>query len=112
MPFIQLEDISQSEPFPGFLGRFIHSDNITVADWNIKEGSSFRNHSHPHEQIAYILEGKFELTLGGEVRVLTPGTIAIIPSNVPHEGKALTECRLLDMFYPVREDLRQNPEQK
>ena len=106
MPFIQLEEISQSEPIPGFLGRFIHSENMTVADWRIKEGSSFPEHTHPHEQIAFILEGKFELNLGGETRVLTPGTIAVIPSNMPHEGKALTECHLLDIFYPVREDLR------
>jgi quercetin dioxygenase-like cupin family protein len=110
MPFIQLEDIPQSEPFQGFVGRFIHSDNMTVADWYIEEGSSFPEHTHPNEQIAFILEGMFELTLDGEVRVLSPGTIAIIPSNVPHEGRALTECHLLDMFYPIREDLRQIPE--
>ena len=112
MPFIQLEEMSQSEPIPGFRGRFIHSENMTIADWRIKKGSSFPEHSHPHEQIAFILEGKFELTLEGEARILTPGTIAIIPSNMPHEGKALTECTLVDMFYPVREDLRQEPEHK
>ena len=110
MPFIQLEKISQAEPFPGFLGRFIHSENMTVADWRIQEGSNFPEHTHPHEQIAFILNGRFELTLEGEVKILTPGTIAVIPPNIPHSGVALTECHLLDIFSPVREDLRQIPE--
>jgi quercetin dioxygenase-like cupin family protein len=110
MSFIQLDTIHQAEPFPGFLGRFVHSENMTVADWRIREGSSFPEHSHPHEQIAYLLEGKFELTLEGEVNILTPGSLVIIPSNVPHEGKALLDCHLVDVFCPVREDLRQDSE--
>ena len=112
MSFLQLNTITPAEPVPGFVGRFIHSDNMTVADWNIKDGSSFPEHTHHHEQIAFVLEGTFELTLGGETRVLTPGMVAIIPANMPHAGRALSDCHLLDMFYPVREDLRPNPEQK
>jgi quercetin dioxygenase-like cupin family protein len=112
MPFMQLDTISQSEPVPGFVGRFIHSENITIADWEIKAGSVLSEHAHLHEQIAYILEGSLELTLEGETQILTPGMIAIIPSNAPHEGKALTDCHLVDIFYPVREDLRQMPEKK
>jgi len=112
MPYVQLEKLKQSEPVPGFMGRFIHSENMTVAEWRIKEGSNMPEHAHPHEQIAFILEGKFELTMRGTKQILEPGTVAIIPSNVPHQGKALTTCRLLDMFYPVGEDLRQDSEQK
>jgi quercetin dioxygenase-like cupin family protein len=112
MPSIQLENRFPAEPIPGFQGRFIHSENMTVADWKIKEGSTSPEHSHPQVQIAFILDGMFELTLEGESMVLTPGTVAIIPSNMPHVGKALTECRLLDIFYPVREDLRQLTEPK
>jgi quercetin dioxygenase-like cupin family protein len=107
MPYLQLEEMRPSEPVPGFVGRFIHSENMTVAEWRIQEGSDMPEHAHPHEQIALILEGKFELTLHGTKQILEPGTVAIIPSNVPHQGRALTTCRLLDMFYPVREDLRE-----
>jgi quercetin dioxygenase-like cupin family protein len=92
---------------PGFTGSSIHSDNMTVVDWKITEGSSFAEHTHPHEQIAFILEGRFELSLEGESQILEPGMVAVIPSNAPHGGKALTDCRLIDMFCPVREDFRQ-----
>lgn len=106
MPFIQLEKVTHSEPFPGFKGRFLHTENMTIADWRIEEGSNFPEHTHPHEQVAFLLEGDFELTMEGETRHLQPGVVAIIPSNVPHQGRALTNCRLMDIFHPVREDLR------
>jgi quercetin dioxygenase-like cupin family protein len=37
---------------------------------------------------------------------LTPGKVVVIGSNVPHSGKAITDCRILDVFQPVREDYR------
>ncbi|MBC7651963.1 MAG: cupin domain-containing protein, partial [Deinococcales bacterium] len=64
-------------------------------------------HSHPHEQVSQVIEGKFQLTLNGEVRVLESGDIAVIPSNTQHSGLAITNCKLLDVFNPVREDYLQ-----
>ncbi len=106
MPYINLEEIERIERMSGFHGRFIHMENVTFADWIILEGSQAPEHSHPHEQITYLLEGKFEFVLGGEKQVLEPGKAAVIPGNVVHSGKALTDCHLVDVFYPVREDLR------
>ena len=58
------------------------------------------------EQISQVLEGKFELTINGESKVYEPGGVVIIPSNIPHGGAAITDCKLLDIFSPVREDYR------
>ena len=106
MPYVSFDDLSQSEPVPGFKGRFLHSENMTVATWRIDGGSAFPEHSHPHEQVCIVTEGDFELTVNGETKVLRSGLVAVIPPNVVHRGKALTDCRLLDLFSPVREDLR------
>jgi quercetin dioxygenase-like cupin family protein len=37
---------------------------------------------------------------------LKPGEVAVIASNVPHSGKALTKCYIIEAFHPVREDYR------
>jgi len=56
--------------------------------------------------VANIIEGEFELTIDNETKILKPGDVAVIPSNAVHSGKAITDCRILDVFYPVREDYR------
>ena len=104
MYFIELKDIDKKEPVPGYRAAFIHSDNMTLAYWEVDEGAEMPEHSHPHEQIANVVGGKFELIIAGESRVLENGSVAIIPPNTPHSGRAITKCRLIDAFHPVRED--------
>ena len=106
MSFLTLGDLKEIEPVPGFKGRFAHSDHVTLAYWNIAAGAAMPQHAHVHELIANVIEGEFELTIAGETRVLKPGQVAVIPSNVPHSGKALTKCYIIDAFYPVREDYK------
>jgi len=50
--------------------------------------------------------GKFEFVMGREKMTLRTGDSLVIPSNMPHSGRALTRCRILDVFTPVREDFR------
>ncbi len=106
MTYISLHDIQEKEIAPGYRARFIHGDKMTLAYWDVDAGAELPGHSHPHEQIANVLEGKFELTVDGETRVLEPGQVAVIPSGVPHGGKAITPCRLLDVFHPTRDDYK------
>ena len=104
MTFLDLNDIEARELLPGFTVRFIHSDNMTFGHWKIAKGSSLPEHSHPHEQVTHVLQGEFELTVGDETSMLTSEMGAIIPPNVSHSGRAVTDCRIIDTFYPVRED--------
>lgn len=106
MTFVTLADLAQREPFPGYAGRFLHGAGMSAAHWTVRQGAGFPEHRHPHEQIAMVVEGRFEMTVAGETRVLDAGTVAVIPPDVPHSGRALTPCRLIDVFHPVREDYR------
>jgi quercetin dioxygenase-like cupin family protein len=104
--FVDLANLEVKEPIPGYKAVFVHSDNMTLAYWDIEEGAEMPEHSHPHEQVANVIDGKFEFNLAGEKRIMDQGSAAIIPPNVLHSGKAVTRCRLIDVFHPVREDYR------
>ena len=106
MSFIQLQELKSREVIPGFTGRFVHSENMTVAFWTVKAGAVAPVHTHPHEQVFMAMEGTFELTIDGQSREYRPGSVAVIPSNVPHSARAVTDCQVIDIFHPVREDLR------
>ncbi len=104
MPFQHFDHIAASEPVPGFHGRFVHSDTMTLAYWHIDEGATLPSHEHPHEQICWVLEGELELTVGNKRQTMGPGSVAEIAPHVPHAGRAKTACRVVDVFHPVRED--------
>lgn len=104
MHSIQLKDIEEKEIVKGYHGKFIHSDNMTVAYWHIEAHHDMPDHAHPHEQIFNVIEGKFQLTVGGETFVAEPGSVVVIPSDMRHAGSALTDCKVIDIFYPVRKE--------
>ena len=106
MPIIPLDEIITKEIFPGFQGKLVHSGRMTFAYWEIEPGNDLPEHSHEHEQVSHLLEGKFEFTIDGKKEIIEPGKVVIIPSNVKHSGRALTFCRVLDAFCPVREDYK------
>lgn len=106
MPFIKLSDIEEREIVKGFRARFVHTDHMTSAYWQIAAGSSLPDHAHPHEQVTTIIRGQFEMTVDGETRTIEAGTVIAIPSGAKHRGQALTDCFILDVFSPVREDYR------
>lgn len=104
MPFVSTDSLDASEEIPGFLGRFLHGEKMSMARWSVEAGAEFPEHEHPHEQVSIVVEGEFELTLDGETDVLRPGRVAVIPPDTPHSGRARSDCEIIDVFSPVRED--------
>lgn len=104
MGFIDTTTLDSQEVVPGYHGVFIHTDNMTIVHWRIEPGAELPEHSHPHEQIVNVIEGEFELEIDEDRERIGPGGVAVIPSHVKHAGRALTACRIIDVFYPMRED--------
>lgn len=103
---IKISNIPQKEIIAGFKARFVHSEHTTTAFWNVDAGAELPMHSHIHEQISMLTEGQFQMTIDGITKVYSPGMIVVIPSNIEHSGKALTNCKITDIFSPVREDYK------
>jgi quercetin dioxygenase-like cupin family protein len=106
MATIDISKIEPKEIIRGFKGKFIHTENTTLAFWEVEKGASIPLHSHIHEQTTQVIKGKFKLTVNGETKIYENGLVAVIPSNVLHGGVALTNCKIFDVFSPVREDYK------
>ena len=101
-----ISDIKERELAKGIRGRYFHTSSNTIGYVDIDKGAILPAHSHMHEQTTQILEGQLEMTIGGVTQILEPGVITLIPSNVVHSARALTDCKVKDFFSPVREDYK------
>jgi len=62
-------------------------------------------HSHPHEQISYVVSGEINLFLDNKLTRLGPGDMFTVPPNLPHSVQLLTShVRIVDTFTPIRKD--------
>jgi quercetin dioxygenase-like cupin family protein len=102
----KLSEIKAKEIVPGFSGKMVHGDKSTLAFFTIVKGSVMPEHLHVHEQITHILEGELEMTIGGKIYSMTSGAVHVIPSGVPHAARAITDCKVIDSFTPVREEYK------
>ncbi|MBL8025452.1 MAG: cupin domain-containing protein [Fibrobacteres bacterium] len=65
-------------------------------------------HSHPHEQISYILKGSFKFFYGDKIDTLKQGDSIYLSPSLPHGVQSLEEGSvILDVFTPQRNDFLQ-----
>ncbi len=103
---LNLSTIPSKEIMPGYHGKMVHATQMSLAFWEVEKGAKVPEHSHKHEQIMHVVDGVFEFTLNGETKIYSHGDIVIIPPHIQHSGKALTYCKLIDVFSPVREEYK------
>ena len=103
-PLDSWEKLERKTLIAGYQARFIHSATMTFMLVDAAAGAPVPEHHHPHEQVTHLLDGEFELTVGGILHKMKPGDVAVIPSNTPHSALAITDCEIMDVFTPRRED--------
>ena len=81
-----------------------HGEDMMAVEVIFDEGAVGVMHTHPHVQISYVLEGKFEAEIGGEKRIISVGDTYYTLPDVPHGVVCLEKGRLLDIFTPERKD--------
>ena len=102
MPFLDTRRLPVIEKLPGWRGRLFHSATMTFGQWDFTAGTSVHQHVHPQEEVWQVLEGELEITIDGEAQIAGPGTAAIVPANVPHSVKALSDGKAIVVDHPVR----------
>jgi len=102
----QIKEIQPKWLAPGVTSHYAHGEKATFGFVELKKGSHVPLHHHMHEQITYIIEGQLDMIIGGVACSLTDGMYHIIASDVPHSAVAITDCKLIDVFGPVREEYK------
>lgn len=88
------------------MGYYCHGNAMTLGLVEIVKGSDLPLHHHIHEQITFIIEGQLNMQIAGEEFQLKAGMYHVIPSNVPHSAYAVTDCKVIDVFNPTRDDYK------
>lgn len=75
-----------------------------ICKMNYVEGNFATLHKHPHEQIGYVISGKYKLVVDDKDYELNPGDSYAIPGNTPHSFEVIECGEVIDVFTPIRED--------
>lgn len=80
---------------PGFTRKMLQDQNLSVSDRHAVQvvaefvpGGAAGKHTHPGEELGYVLEGTLQLEVAGQPpRTLKAGETFFIPAGVVHDGK-------------------------
>ena len=59
-------------------------DPITIVEDETSDTEPVPLHSHPWDELVYVLEGEMSLTCGDHTQVGGPGLLATLPRGIPH----------------------------
>ena len=82
----------------------VHNEDLMMVEVSFEKGSIAALHSHPHQQMSYILSGCFEFENEGEIRTLGQGDSVLLASGALHRVLCKEEGKVLDVFNPERKD--------
>ena len=82
-------------------GACVEGERMIVGLMRMPAGTGAEPHSHPNEQWIYVLEGTFRAEIGGKTFDVKPGSVAYIPANTIHAGKATKERDVV--FFTVKD---------
>jgi quercetin dioxygenase-like cupin family protein len=100
-------NLVKKELFEGVSTRVAWGEKMMMSFVDLMPHSTVPLHSHPHEQIGFVLKGQFELTIAEECRLLQEGDAYLIPSGVEHSVKTQArKSRTLEIFSPPREEYK------
>lgn len=90
---------------PGIRRRTLsHGNALYQMLAQLDAGATMPAHSHPQEQITYIVTGRVVMILDGVRHDLRAGDSLLIPSNVAHGAETIEQALVVDTFSPPRDD--------
>lgn len=81
-----------------------YNGNLMTVEVNFEKNAIGNLHSHPHEQMTYVLEGEFVFKIGNEEKIVKAGDVLYKQPDIEHGCLCLKKGKLIDIFTPIRED--------
>jgi quercetin dioxygenase-like cupin family protein len=97
--------IKKENTAPGIHRQMVIGKNLMVCRFTFEPFLVTPEHTHPHEQVTLVVQGKVKFIIDGDVKIMAPGDVLYFPSNNRHGATMLDEeVILIDIFSPIRED--------
>jgi quercetin dioxygenase-like cupin family protein len=102
---IASKDEGMSSPEPGLRRQVMsYSPSMMLVRHTMVEGWVGARHSHPHEQMVYIVRGRIRFEHPGGIFDVRSGESFLVSGNVEHQASALEDSEVIDIFTPMREE--------
>ncbi|MCU0615125.1 MAG: cupin domain-containing protein [Desulfobacterales bacterium] len=103
--FYKVNESGYKQVLPGInLKTLVYGEKTLFSEFRMEADSRLPNHSHPHEQTGYLVQGRIRLTIGPDTFEVGPGDSWCIPGNTDHSAEILENSVAIEVFSPVRED--------
>ncbi|WP_312242976.1 cupin domain-containing protein [Pantoea sp.] len=103
--FVYRDQTRQEKAGNGVTRRILaHGGGMMAVEVSFEQGAEGPLHHHPHEQLTYVLSGRFAFTIDGVTQEVGAGDTLYKAPDVVHGCVCLQAGTLLDTFTPQRED--------
>jgi quercetin dioxygenase-like cupin family protein len=95
----------ESAPEAGLTRRVgAYNDKLFLAEHRMDKGWVGAAHSHPHEQIVYVISGHLKVTCAGQTVDVRAGDSFVVRGGIEHQASAVEPSHVIDVFTPCRND--------
>lgn len=103
--FSEVDKLEQIKIWDGVVARAVVGAEATFAHIELEPNTAVPEHHHVNEQTGILLRGSMMFTIGDETQEVRPGSMWVIPADVPHSVVAGPEgAALAELFSPPRAD--------
>ena len=102
---IRSAEAKEKRPEAGLIRRIgAYNDKLFLAEHRMEKGWVGAAHSHPHDQIVYIISGHLKVRCAGQEFNARAGDSFVVRGGVEHQASAIEASHVIDVFTPCRHD--------
>jgi unsaturated pyranuronate lyase len=102
---VGIGDVESRSPEDGLMRQVLaYTEKLMLVRHVMQKGWVGTRHSHPHEQLVYVIRGHVRFIGAGKTMEARAGDSFVVPGGVEHEASALEDSEVLDVFTPYRQD--------